>query len=123
MTRNKTDQDDTEEAQTEISNHEAEQIYRNLDDEEQGFVEATAYDRALHKFDEFADLETLEAANDNPNDRFEWERMQLRWEHNHDLDRDELIPPYFSDSDVADTAREFGWLFVEELREEIRSRE
>lgn len=104
----------------EMSRADTELVYKYLTDRVRGDVEAEAYDAAL---DEFGDLDPLEAANDNPESSFSWDGITYEFQRG-DLDRDELVPlagvEPNEEPEVYDLAHDFGWLVVENIREEIR---
>lgn len=88
----------------------AEKEFRAMSEEEQNTIKADAYTTALMGVD--SDVkETLEDASDDPENAFEWENIELVWNYNPDLDRDELTPRV-GRSTVSEEAREFGWLYV-----------
>lgn len=105
---------------SEMSRADAELVYKYLNDRVRGDVEAEAYDAAL---DEFEELDALEAANDDPESSFSWDGITYEFQRGN-LDRDELVPlagvEPNEEPEVYDLGRDFGWLVVENIREEIR---
>jgi len=103
-----------------ITTSDVELVYKHLNDRVRGDVEAEAYDAAL---DEFEDLDALEAANDDPDSAFSWDGITYEFQRGN-LDRDELVPlagvEPTEESEVYELAHDFGWLVVENIRNEIR---
>jgi hypothetical protein len=106
---------------SELSNADAELVYKYLNDRVRGDVEAEAYDAALNAFD---DLDALEAAADDAESAFSWEGITYEFQRGN-RDRDELVPLAGVDQneepEIYDLAHEFGWLVVGNIREEIRT--
>lgn len=106
---------------SELSKADAELVYKYLNDRVRADVEAEAHDAAL---DEFGDLDALETANDDPESEFSWGGLTYEFQRGN-LDRDELVPlagvEPNEEREVYDLAHEFGWLVVENIREEIRT--
>jgi len=105
---------------SEMSRADAELVYKYLNDRVRADIEFEAHDAALEEFD---DLDALEAANDDPESSFSWDGITCEFKGGN-LDRDELVPlagvePNY-EPDVHDLAHDFGWLVVENIREEIR---
>jgi hypothetical protein len=106
---------------SEMSNSDAELVYKHLNDRVRGDIDAEAYDAAL---DEFGGLDALEAANDNPESSFSWDGITYEFQRGN-LDRDELVPlagvEPNEEPDVYDAAHDFGWLVIEHIRDDIRT--
>jgi len=105
---------------SEMSRADAELVYKYLNDRVRGDVEAEAYDAAL---DELDHLDALEAVNNDPESSFSWDGITYEFQRGN-LDRDELMPLADVEpnegSKVYDLAHDFGWIVVENIRDEIR---
>lgn len=105
---------------SEMTRADTELVYKYLNDRVRGDVEAKAYNAAL---DEFEDLDALESANDDPESSFSWDGITYEFQRGN-LDRDEMVPlagvEPTEESEVYDLAHDFGWLVVENIRNEIR---
>lgn len=105
---------------SEMTRADTELVCKYLNDRVRGDVEAEAYNAAL---DEFEDLDALKAANDDPESSFCWDGITYEFQRGN-LDRDDLVPlagvEPTEESEVYDLAHDFGWLVVENIRNEIR---
>lgn len=105
----------------ELSRADVELVYKYLDSDVRNDIEAEAYDAAL---DDFENVNQLDAANDDPESSFAWHEITFEF-HRGELDRDELVPltgiEPNEEPEIYDVAHDFGWLVVENIRNEIRT--
>ena len=109
-----------------LSRSDAELVYE-YGDSIRGSLEADAYRRTLDSWETGCrrDLETLEAAHDNADSSFEWEKIGFQKE-NRGRDRgDELVPMTGveprEDDDLYDLAHDFASDYLEGVFSEIRN--
>jgi hypothetical protein len=105
---------------SEMSNSDVELVYKYLNDRVRSDVEADAYELALETFDQ---LDDLEAANDDEDSAFSWDGIWFEMDE-YDRDRERLIPltgvEHTREPEIYEIASDFGWLVVENIRDEIR---
>lgn len=103
-----------------MSRSDTELVYKYLNDHVRNDIEEEAYDSALSEFDK---VDTLDAANDDPQIPFTWDGITYEFRRGN-LSRDELAPiagiESTDDTEVYAIAHSFGWLVVDNIREEIR---
>jgi DNA-directed RNA polymerase specialized sigma24 family protein len=108
---------------SELSNSDAELVYRYLNDRVRADVEYEAHSKALNYWrdDRPDDLDRLEAASDDPDSAFDWE---IWFETSPDHGGD-LVPlagvEHNAEPEVYDLAHDFGWDYLNAVREEIRT--
>lgn len=111
---------------SELTDSDAELAYKYLPERARGDVEHAAYDAALSRWraERPDDLDALEDAADDADSDFAWEGLTLEFEQR-DVDGDEELVPLAgvepgAERDVYDLAHDFGWAYVEAIREQVR---
>lgn len=107
---------------SELSDSDAELAFVWLPEHLRADVEYDAWDDAIDATPE-DDMELLEAADDDPDSAFSWDRIDVE-KRDRDRDQWDLVPLRGADPndepEVYDAAGEFGWAFVEAIRERVR---
>jgi len=105
---------------TELTQSDAELVYKHLPEGLRNDVEAEAYDRVL---DTFEQVDALEGAADDPESSFSWGGMTYEFTGER-RDTRELTPLTGVEPDaepeVYDTAHEFGRRVIEAIHEQVR---
>lgn len=113
----------------ELTNSDAELIYKYARDGFRSDLEADAYTATLDAWqaDRPDDYAQLEAANEDDTSTFAWEGLWLEMQQR-DLDRNQDLVPmtgveHTEEPEIADLASDFGWDYVAAVRGEVRQRQ
>lgn len=108
---------------SELTKSDAELVYKYLPESLRGDVEAEAYTMALEEFNA-EETALLEKAHEDEDSSFEWGSIHLEFAQR-DRDREELVPmtgvDHRNEPTLYDIANDFGWLYIEHVRHEIRA--
>jgi len=110
---------------SELTDDDAELAFKYLPETVRADIEYEAHQLVLDAWStRQADLDKLETANDDDSSPFNWADIGLGWEPSQVDGSDELTPHTGTGDagkEVHELAREFGWNYVEAIRDEVRN--